>query len=540
MKKILLTLSLFLALQSFSQITITSSNMPVIGDTLRFSNAALEPYVLSQYQRSGPNQTWNFDTLRVIGQTVQRFVSSSQTPYNTVPTNRIGLLFAETLSLGSNSVNDVYNFVNSSANDFSIDYRAVSVPTGNPLFPILRIEDQYLDKDEVFQFPLNYGDRDSSRFNFVFNNALLGVYYGSSGYRINNVDAWGTITTPYGKYDAIRVITDMVSLDSVSALGQNVGIPSHIREYQWIANEERIPIMKVNGLVTAGVFVPNEVEFRDIPRDNGRTQLTEANFTADVTSTQANTSVSFTNNSTGASSYQWDFTPNRVRYETGSATSKDISVSFLETGNFTVRLIVSEGNKSDTLERVNYISVNQGVPIVEFELENDSAIVNEDFVIQNVSQFGDSYTWSISPSTFEYRNGTGQLSADSIVIRFLKTGFYSVSLSSTNSSGNRTFTQNDAVKAHFPVGIEETSEDLNRLITLSPNPVNEGGEVTFQVDPSVKLQAVEFFDINGKLLQRIDLQNATKFAFVLPEVSGMYFVKILTNKGLITKKIVVE
>lgn len=514
--------------------------MPVIGDTLRFSNAAVEPYVLTQYQRSGPNQTWNFDTLRVIGQTVQRFVSSSQTPYSTVPTNRVGLLFAETLSLGSNSVNDVYNFVNSSANDFSIDYRAVSVPTGNPLFPVLKIEDQYLDKDELFQFPLNYGDRDSSRFNFVFNNTLLSVYYGSSGYRINNVDAWGTITTPYGKYDVIRVITDMVSLDSVSALGQNVGIPSHIREYQWIANEERIPIMKVNGLVTGGVFVPNEVEFRDIPRDNGRTQLTKANFTADVTSTQANTPVSFTNNSTGASSYQWDFTPNRVRYETGSATSKDISVSFLETGNFTVRLIVSEGNKSDTLERVDYISVNQGVPIVEFELENDSAIVNEDFVIQNISQFGDSFTWSISPSTFEYRNGTGQSTADSIVIRFLKTGFYSVSLSSTNSSGSRTFTQNDAVKAHFPVGIEETSEDLNKLITLSPNPVNEGGEVTFQVDPSVKLKAVEFFDIDGKLLQRIDLQKANKFAFVLPEISGMYFVKILTNKGLITKKIVVE
>jgi hypothetical protein len=542
MKNIILAFSVLFASQALAQITITSANMPSIGDTLRFSNAALEPYVLNEYRRGGPNQVWNFDTLRVIGQSSRNFISPSQTPYNSVPTNRIGILFADTITLGGNSVNTVYNFINSSASDFSVDYRAASIPTGIPILPILRIQDPYSDKDELFQFPLNFNDRDSSTFNFVytFTNPLASIYYGSSGYRINDVDAWGRVSTPYGTFNALRIVTDMVSLDTINALGQDIGIPSHVRQYQWLTLEEKIPVMEVNGVVNFGVFVPNQVQFRDIPRGTGRTQFTEAKFNTSDTVTQANTTVSFTNNSTGSSSYQWDFTPNRVRYETGSNSSRDISVSFLDTGKFTVRLIVSEGYKIDTLERVDYISVNQGVPIVEFELENDSTIVNEDFVIQNISQFGDSFSWSVSPSSFEYRNGTSSTSADSIVLRFSKVGFYAISLSSTNASGTRSFTQNDAVKVHFPVGIQENSARLDKLLTLSPNPASKGSEVTLQADPSLQLRSIQIFDTEGKLIRQQEIQSINTYSFALPEVAGIYFFKVETNKGSITKKVIVE
>ncbi len=542
MKKTLFALSVLFASQAFAQITITSANMPNTGDTLRFSSAVLEPYVLNEYQRSGPNQVWNFDTLRVIGQSVRSFISPSQTPYSSVPLNRIGVLFADTLTLGANSVNAVYNFVNSSVSDFSVDYRAASIPIPIPILPILRIQDPYSDKDELFQFPLNFNDRDSSTFNFVytFNNPLANIYYGSIGYRINDVDAWGKVSTPYGTFDALRIVSDMVSLDTIDALGQTIGIPSHVRQYQWLALEEKIPVMEVNGLVSFGVFVPNQVQFRDISRDNGRTQLTEAKFDASDTITQANTTVNFTNNSTGSSFYQWDFTPNRVRYETGSATSRDISVSFLDTGKFTVRLIVSEGYKRDTLERGDYISINLGVPIVEFELENDSTIVNEDFVVQNISQFGDSFSWSVSPSSFEYRNGTSSSSADSIVLRFSKVGFYAISLSSTNVSGTRSFTQNDAVKVHFPLGIQESSAYLDNLLTISPNPSSKGSEVTFQADVSLKLHSLQILDIDGKLIRQQEIHSTNTVSFVLPEVTGIYFFKVHTNKGLITKKVIVE
>ncbi|MDB4082992.1 T9SS type A sorting domain-containing protein [Vicingaceae bacterium] len=387
MKQLLVAFSLFLAIHSYSQTTVTSANMPVSGDTLRFSTALLDSSVLLNYQRSGIDQIWNFDSLRVISQTVQNFISSSQTSYNLVPTSRIGLLFADTLSLGGSSVNDVYNFINSSSTDFSIDYRAVSVPTGFPLIPILRIQDPYIDKDEVFQFPLNFGDRDSSTFNFVFNNSLLGVYYGSAGYRINEVDAWGSVTTPYGTFNALRVITDMVSFDSISFSGQDIAISSHVRTYQWIANGERIPVMTVNGLVIAGTFVPNSVEFRDSARIVTPLIPSIAIFTADTTVVDLNETLGFTNLSIGGLglTHQWSFNPNNVVYKTGSAVSRNIEVSFTDTGFYDVQLIVSLGSSRDTLLRENYIKVlgPNGIQSVNNEL------INKVFLSPNPSRLGE-------------------------------------------------------------------------------------------------------------------------------------------------------
>ena len=359
MKKLLFGLSFLFTFYSFAQITVTSTNMPVSGDTLRFSTAILDNNVLQNYQKTGANQVWNFDTLRPISQTIQRFVSSSQTPYNTVPNNRIGLLYADTLSLGGTSITDSYNFINSTSTDFSIDYRAASVPTGIPLFPTLQLVDSYSDKDELFQFPLNYLNRDSSTFNFILNNVFPPIYYGSSGYRINEVDAWGTVTTPYGTFSALRVITDMVSVDTVSFAGQDISVPSHTREYQWISNQERIPVMKVNGLVVAGAFVPTTVEYRDSVRAITPIIPSIAIFTADTTVIDLNDTLGFNNLSIGglSLSFQWSFNPNNVVYRSGNSTSRNIEVSFTDTGFYDVQLIVSAGTSKDTLLRQDYIQV---------------------------------------------------------------------------------------------------------------------------------------------------------------------------------------
>ena len=408
MKQLLVAFSLFIAFHSHSQITVTSSNMPVSGDTLRFSTALLDSSILLNYQRSGANQTWIFDSLRVISQTVQNFVSSSQTPYNAIPTNRIGLLFADTLSLGPNSVTNVYNFINSTSSDFSIDYRAATLPfVGSPI----PIQIPYQNKDEVFQFPLDYQDRDSSDYDFVFNNIFPPLYYGSAGYRINEVDAWGSVTTPYGTFNTLRVVTDMVSLDSISFSGQNIAIPSHLRTYQWIANGERIPVMTVNGLVIAGTFVPNSVEFRDSARVVTPLIPSVAIFTADTTVLDLNETLGFTNLSIGGLglTHQWSFNPNNVVYETGSASTRNIEVSFTDTGFYDVQLIVSSGSSRDTLLRENYIKVlgSNGIQSVNDEL------LNKVFLSPNPSPLGENLTLRVEDEIdlegYEVFDGRGKL-----------------------------------------------------------------------------------------------------------------------------------
>jgi PKD repeat protein len=540
MKKILFGLSVFFTFNSYSQISITNANMPVSGDTLRFSTALLDTSVLLNYQNNGANQIWNFDSLRVISQGVQRFISSTQTPYSSVPTNRIGLLFADTISLGGSSVNDVYNFITSSSTDFSIDYRAVSVPTGFALFPVLRIQDPYVDKDEVFQFPLDFGDRDSSTFDFVFNNSLLGVYYGSSGYRINEVDAWGTITTPYGTFNTLRVITDMVSLDTVGFSGQNIAIPSHVRTYQWISNGERVPVMTVNGLVIAGTFVPNSVEFRDSVRIVEPLLPALALFIADTTSVEVNDDLDFNNLSLGSTSFQWDFTPNTVTYKSGSSTSRNITVSFKDIGKYSVRLISMGGSRSDTLTRTDYITVIPGFPTADFIVENDSAVSNVNFTILNKSAYGTTFEWKFIPDSVEYRMGTNDASKDSIVVRFTNKGFYSIELEATNNVGSRALIKTNAVFVQYPVGITELNLELNNKITLAPNPVEQGSTLLLKVENSILLRGYEVYTIDGKLVEEVDLKNRQNLSVFTPQVAGIYFYKILTEQGTATKKLIVE
>ncbi|MFB1021605.1 MAG: T9SS type A sorting domain-containing protein, partial [Vicingaceae bacterium] len=450
------------------------------------------------------------------------------------------LLFADTISLGGSSVNDVYNFITSSSTDFSIDYRAVSVPTGFALFPVLRIQDPYVDKDEVFQFPLDFGDRDSSTFDFVFNNSLLGVYYGSSGYRINEVDAWGTITTPYGTFNTLRVITDMVSLDTVGFSGQNIAIPSHVRTYQWISNGERVPVMTVNGLVIAGTFVPNSVEFRDSVRIVEPLLPALALFIADTTSVEVNDDLDFNNLSLGSTSFQWDFTPNTVTYKSGSSTSRNITVSFKDIGKYSVRLISMGGSRSDTLTRTDYITVIPGFPTADFIVENDSAVSNVNFTILNKSAYGTTFEWKFIPDSVEYRMGTNDASKDSIVVRFTNKGFYSIELEATNNVGSRALIKTNAVFVQYPVGITELNLELNNKITLAPNPVEQGSTLLLKVENSILLRGYEVYTIDGKLVEEVDLKNRQNLSVFTPQVAGIYFYKILTEQGTATKKLIVE
>ena len=74
---------LFLCLSSFafSQITITSSDMPGSGDTLRFSAANLDSLTLATYQQTGANVTWDFSHLTPNSQDLNSYVSASSTSY---------------------------------------------------------------------------------------------------------------------------------------------------------------------------------------------------------------------------------------------------------------------------------------------------------------------------------------------------------------------------------------------------------------------------------------------------------------------------
>src|SRR5690554_2256928 len=374
MKRILLSFLFIFGTYTISkaQLTINQNHMPKAGDTARYSIAILDSSILLNYQNNGANQTWRFDSLKAQRQNVRSFYNSANTPYSI--NNKIAEKIADTVNQQGVTLTDVYEFYTLDSNTYSKDQRAVTLQTG--FFP-LKVTPVYSDKDEVYQFPLNYNDSDSSTFSFSFNNPFPAAYYGSKGYRINKVDGWGTIHTPYGSFNCIRVVTDIVSYDSISFNNNKSGINSHLREYKWLTPQLSIPALTLSGSVISGIFIPSTVEYRDSIRNVPTIFAPLALFSVNSRNLSVGDTVKFNNNSISINthSYSWSISPNTFNYINGSnAQSESPEIVFTDSGYYDVQLIASNNHGNDSMRRENYIRVNSITTALSKQLQTKNDI----------------------------------------------------------------------------------------------------------------------------------------------------------------------
>jgi hypothetical protein len=254
------------ALCAQSPITISNANMPSSGDTLRYSNAQISS--LGNYTQTGANYSWNFSSLVPTSQGVRNFKASFQTPYAFffLGLNEYGEKIADTLGAGPLVMTNYYDFYKKQtspvaafiADGVGITFSAVPVPS------------YYSDKDELYMFPMSYPQYDSTTFKFTTaSNSLIPIQYSKTGYRITVVDGWGSITTPYGTANCLRLITTQYSQDSVK---NNIlpllsfGFPNYQRSYQWMTTSTKIPFLEITGNLVGNNFTPTQARYRDNAR----------------------------------------------------------------------------------------------------------------------------------------------------------------------------------------------------------------------------------------------------------------------------------
>lgn len=274
MKKNLLILFigfLSLSLSAQTSISITSANMPISGDTCRYSNANLNS--LGNFTVTGSNQIWDFSTLDSTGQGIRQFLPSTSTPYffyflppkygektvDSVPIPAIPLA-GTTIS-----IKDIYSFYKKngslSFNSEGLGLTLSGIPIGTTATGS--------NDDELYMFPLNYSDRDSTTFSFSTPTfSSIPFTYKKHGYRITEADGWGTITTPYGTESCLRVVTTQYSIDTIKinalpAPFNKFGFPNYVRSYQWLTLGEKIPYLEVSGNLLGGNFTPTQAKYRD-------------------------------------------------------------------------------------------------------------------------------------------------------------------------------------------------------------------------------------------------------------------------------------
>lgn len=267
MKKCLLLLFIICTFSAKSQITITSAQMPNSGDTIRYSNANLNS--VGDYTTTGANYVWLFDSLKATSQGLRNFYPALSTPYFIFffppkygEKTQDTLINVNIPTFGPLSITDIYSFYKKNSTLFASEGLGLKI-NGVP------VPNTYSNEDEIYQFPLDYLDRDSS--NFVFSTpstTLIPFIYTKKGHRITEVDGWGTITTPYGTMPCLRVITTQYSKDTISAtiagFPFKLGFPNYQRSYQWLTLGERIPFFEVSGILTGSTFNPNTARYRDV------------------------------------------------------------------------------------------------------------------------------------------------------------------------------------------------------------------------------------------------------------------------------------
>ncbi|HNY03283.1 MAG TPA: hypothetical protein PKG48_11875 [Bacteroidales bacterium] len=274
MKKLFLCLlAITPAFQSaLSQITITRADMPVPGDTLRVSVTNTVP---SGYARTAMDTTWDFSMLEPLAQRLDTFVTAASTPagYQLV----FVLLGGSNLASPSGGipvpgfpVSQGYTFYRNSETAFE------EMGTGYTIqnFPLPA---KYDVPEKIYQFPAHPGDTWSSVSNFSISLPSMG-FYGTMRQRSSAVDGWGTLITPFGTFQTLRVRSEVILHDSVylDSLGNGFTINRFITEYRWLANGKGIPVLQVNeenGVVTA--------IYRDIFRT--QIQLLSVNLGPDTT-----------------------------------------------------------------------------------------------------------------------------------------------------------------------------------------------------------------------------------------------------------------
>lgn len=278
MKKLILAIFVVSAIFSKAQISITSANMPVSGDSARVSLptvASLTHPSNTNYTLTGTNFMWTFDSLNTNRQAVRQFQPSALTPYffyfffpkygekvqDSVP--NLPAIPLGTISL---TIKDIWNFYKKvSTTSFNAEGTGLTI-SGLP------VGATYTDEDELYKFPLNYGDRDSTTFKLSTpSTTLIPFVYKKGGYRITEADGWGAVRTPMGTEMCLRVVSTQYSIDTiiVSTLPNpfnKIPFPNYVRSYQWLTLGEKIPYFEVSGNLVGGNFTPTQVRYRDVPR----------------------------------------------------------------------------------------------------------------------------------------------------------------------------------------------------------------------------------------------------------------------------------
>lgn len=263
-----------LASSAFAQITLQVNDFATAADSIRMSLANPTNIDL---QNTGPNATWDFSQLTAQSQTLinynpigfgsililATYGPIASTPYkatyftltNDLPIDQFSAFLPIEISNLSQYTRRTSSQINSIG--YSIDVQGQGIP-----FKSDTIETRY-------QLPLNYNDTYTSRgYTYIDLNPAADIKWIQHRERNSVVDGWGSVTTPLGTFDALRIRHDITEIDSIYqtffGAGTWIALPAFTTtQYEWWTTGKKECLLRA----TVGGFGPtpqSTIEYQDI------------------------------------------------------------------------------------------------------------------------------------------------------------------------------------------------------------------------------------------------------------------------------------
>ena len=275
--KTLLLLGFIIPFTVTGQISLTGNDFADEGDTVRMSTTT---DLSIDFSTTGANQTWDYSNLVAEEQYLKEYFDMSNAstfvnvvfgffaspdyqasyflPNDDLPLDQVGGILPVPIT-------DVFQFSKKTADSITAVGFAISVDGNEIPFKSDTIETTY-------KFPLNFMNTYSSR---GYTNMDLNPFVDAiwKQYRQGSieVDGWGSITTPYGTFDALRLHHTISETDSiwfdVLGTGSPFWIPltlpdNHI--YEWWTTGEMEAILRIETSEVLGNEIVSGIEFRDV------------------------------------------------------------------------------------------------------------------------------------------------------------------------------------------------------------------------------------------------------------------------------------
>jgi PKD repeat protein len=237
------------------------------------------------------------------------------------------------------------------------------------------------------------------------------------------------------------VTTSATSMTVQAAAGSYVGISKggvlHGAGYIGASGSATIDIDPFGSEGAADIVVSCQFKIpyiSTIPVTGASTPPT-AGFTGTPTSGMAPLTVNFTDQSTGATSWSWNFG------DTGTSTQQNPSHTYTAPGTYTVSLTATNSYGNDTETKTNYITVSAlQAPVADFTASSTTIYEGQSVTFTDTTTNSPtSWSWTFSggtPSTSTAQNPT---------ITYNTAGTYTVALTATNATGSDTETKTDYI-----------------------------------------------------------------------------------------------